>query len=40
MNICDVISEIDINIVIRLRLPIADEFIDAIEIIGFLLIQN
>ena len=39
MKICGVISEIDIKKVIRLRLAVADGFINAMEIKGFLLIQ-
>jgi hypothetical protein len=38
MNIWGVISEIAIKNVIRLRLPIAVGFIEAIEMKGFLLI--
>jgi hypothetical protein len=38
MNNCGVISEIAIKNVIRLRLFIVVEFIEAIEIKGFLLI--
>jgi len=40
MNICGVISEIDIKNVIRLRLAIEAGFIEAREIKGLLLIRN